>query len=165
MQQPKFCGNCGKPTEGKAFCAHCGAFIGTTTGNNTLAPVAAAPVIQTVSPLRTVTREYASDQHRRRDMDNMTEHGWQVQNIAHVAGKYKGSQGCLLFLLFAPLALLAGRTPDNWIVTYGTIGQTAVPPIVGVRPSEPKRDLLVLGKVVLAAIIIFAIMALVTGMH
>lgn len=84
----------------------------------------------TTAPVRTIMREYTNAQIRDADMARMAEYDWSVQSVQTIAGGYAGGKGCLLALLFLPLALLAGSKPDRYIVTYATtqpVGQALLP--------------------------------------
>lgn len=43
--------------------------------------------------------------------------GWEVVSESIINGKFKGEKACCLFLICAPLALLAGSTSDKILVT------------------------------------------------
>ncbi len=116
----RFCGKCGaQARSGASFCEKCGAWVGEEMGTPFIAGAAgmAAPL---AAPLRTITREYSHERDRDRDIARMGNHGWSVQSITHVPGSYRGGRGCLLAVIFLPLALLAGNSPDRYFVTFGT---------------------------------------------
>jgi hypothetical protein len=78
----------------------------------------------------TVTRQYLDQAARDRDIASMAAHGWAARSMAVTPGRYKAGKGCFLFLIFAPLALLAGNDPDRWTVIYST----TIPPERGHLP-------------------------------
>lgn len=95
---------------------------------------------------RTITREYSHEQDRQRDMAQLTARGWLVQNIAHIPGNYNAGLGCLLAIFFLPLALLAGRSPDRWLVTYGTPDLAAQAPTqIAHGAAARSRNYLIIG--------------------
>lgn len=68
---------------------------------------------------KTVTREYSSSRDRDKDIARMTRDGWTPMQMTAMAGNFRGGRACCLFAIFPPLALLAGRTDDRWVVIYG----------------------------------------------
>jgi len=51
----------------------------------------------------------------------MEKNGWKEISRVTETGKYKGGKGCCLFLIFAPLAFLAGHKNDKIIITFEKI--------------------------------------------
>lgn len=78
----------------------------------------------------TVAREYLDLAARDRDAASMAAHGWAIQSMTPLPGRYRAARGCALFVLFPPLALLAGKTADRWTVIYAT----TIPPERGHLP-------------------------------
>lgn len=78
------------------------------------------PVAYAVAPAPppTTIREYRDAFERDRDVAMMAAHGWVVQQTTVIPGSYNGGKGCLLAVIFLPLALMAGNHPDRYMVTY-----------------------------------------------
>lgn len=108
---------------------------------------------------RTITREYSHERDRQRDMAQLTARGWLVQNIAHMPGTYNAGLGCLLAIFFLPLALLAGRSPDRWLVTYGTPDSTAQAPTqIADGAAARSRNYLMIGALWVVGVLAFFFM-------
>lgn len=84
-------------------------------------------------PPQTTIREYRDAFQRDRDMAAMAACGWVATQTTVIPGGYDGTKGCLLAIIFLPLALLAGNQPDRYMVTYTWTGTAAplVPPQFG----------------------------------
>lgn len=64
------------------------------------------------------SREYDSARDRDKAIQRNARDGWRVVNVSAMPGHYRGRRGCCLFAIFPPLAFLAGRTDDRWVVVY-----------------------------------------------
>ncbi|HET8627808.1 MAG TPA: zinc-ribbon domain-containing protein [Thermomicrobiales bacterium] len=135
-----YCPDCGAPMDARMrYCPNCGrvarpldAPTPPTATVPTFAPAPPAPTLPLVAApqIRTVTREYLDERDRTADVAQMQQHGWAVTSITHQPGKYRSDVGCLLALIFLPLAFFAGNTPDKWLVVYSTTappGQATLP--------------------------------------
>lgn len=85
-----------------------------------------------------IVREYPDARWRDADVRSMLAAGWQIRSLTPVAGQFRGGRACVLFVIFPPLAFLAGHTPERWTVTYEKPGRdrAALRPA---RPSAPRR--------------------------
>ena len=68
--------------------------------------------------VQTLNREYDNARERDRAIANAAKEGWRVAQVTAMPGHYRAGRGCCLFALFPPLAFLAGRTEDRWLVVY-----------------------------------------------
>lgn len=158
----RFCGKCGTQARiGARFCEKCGAWVGEEVGtpSTAVAAISAAPI---AAPLRTITREYNHERDRDRDIAQMGSHGWSVQSITHVPGSYLGGRGCLLAVIFLPLALLAGNSPDRYLVTFGTTApasQAKLPAQItaGGDALQKRRQFVLLMCIALIALLLWAL--------
>lgn len=63
-------------------------------------------------------KEYDNARDRDRAIARNRRDGWRVVSVTPIPGHYRGKRGCCLFVIFPPLAFLAGRTDDRWLVVY-----------------------------------------------
>jgi|GEM_PF-4332523 len=92
-------------------CKHCGSMLDEVTTSNNDGKVR---IVKTVT--FEVTGKGQKDMALR--ISSMEKEGWKEINRASKTGKYKSSNACCLFIIFAPLALLAGHDSDKLIVTF-----------------------------------------------
>lgn len=85
-----------------------------------------------IPQVRTITRQYRNADARMRDEANMIAFGWSVQSVTVIPGGYNGTAGCFLAIIFLPLALLAGKKEDGFVVIYGT----TAPPGMATLPVQ-----------------------------